>query len=114
MKIVKMVSSNQLFQFIQKTHQAIGIHPSQSEQKQCSINLKNKIFLFVNAENTVTTIAFIVFDAKSIIDYGIAFFVMSTTINITIIHSLFTWQVENTLKFFENCEEFIEMSLYTI
>lgn len=107
-----MVGTIKLFQFIQKFHKIIGIYPSQAKRKQCPINLTQTIFLICSAQIMFTSAAFSVFEAKSMIDYGFGFYMLISIINIIVIYLVFIWQSQNTLKFIETCEEFIEKSKY--
>lgn len=106
-----MAGSLKFLQFFQKCHKIIGICPSQSNQEQRSTNdLIKFIFLFSIAQFMFTMAAFLVFEAKSIFDYGFAMWALLSTINSTVIYLIFSMQLKNTLNFIEKCEEFIEKS----
>lgn len=105
---VIMTGSIKLFQHIQKFHQIVGIHSSQSNQKQWSAILGKTIFLISSAQLTFTIVAFLLFDAKSMFDYGLAFYILIALINNTGNYLFFIWRSENTFKFIENCVGFIE------
>lgn len=68
------------------------------------------MFLIVCAEYLLTTAAFLVFEAKSIFEYGFVFYMLITAINTTSIYLIFVWQSANTYKFIENFEGFLERS----
>lgn len=105
--------SIQLFKFFQNFHQAIGIGSSQfKENSSNSSRLRTKFFLIICAQFVFTSIGFLPFEAKSMLDYGFGFFVLTTIISATIIYLLFIWQSHDTLKFIENCEGFIERGKY--
>lgn len=110
--IVAMASSIQLFRFVQKCHQIVGIYPSHPNQRRCSINPRNTIFLIASIQYAITTIAFFAFEANSMFDYGFGFFLLICILNITVNYLTFIWQLENMLDFIEMCEEFIEKSKY--
>lgn len=109
-----MASSIKLFQFIQKFHKIIGIDLYQQlvDHEQYSVNSINIIFLISFAQIICTTIAFLVFEAKSFFAYGFSFFTIICVISSAVIYLIFIWQSQNTSKFIENCERFIEESKY--
>lgn len=107
MAAANMAGSMKLFQFIQKSHQLVGIRLSQPNQKQWSINWRNTIFLASTSQMICTTVVYIWLDAKSMFDYGISIFALICLVNNTVNFCIFSCQSENTLKFIENCEKFI-------
>lgn len=119
-----MAGSIKFLHFIQKFHRIIGIRLSQPEQKIVFALFKRKcvtisissfkiiIFLIFCTQILFTTVAFLLFDAKSMFDYGLALFIFISTICGIAIYVIFVWQSKNTLKFIENCESFIEKSEY--
>lgn len=106
-----MANSIQVFRFIQKIHQDIGIFPSPPNQKQCALNSKNTFFLFALAQYGLTVVAYSVFDAKMMVDYAFGFIALVSIVNSILIYLLFIWQQEYTVKFIENCDRFIEKSM---
>lgn len=110
-----MAGSIKLFQFVQQYHQIIGIyHPSQSNQKHRPYNFTQAIFLICFTQMIITIAAFLLFEDISMFDYGIAVFILVAMITSTVIYLQFIWLAENTLKFIENCEKFIEKSKCTV
>lgn len=107
-----MAGSIKLFQFVQKYNQIIGIYSSQSTTMQGSINSTQAFFWISCAQIWFTIAAFLVFEANSMFDYGFEFFAFISIINGIAIYSIFIWQSQNTLKFIENCERFIEKRKY--
>lgn len=105
---VKMASSIKLFQFVQQCHQIIGVFPSQSNQNQRLIKSTKTKFLIFSAQLMVSTAGFLVFEAKSMFEYGFTFFILISIINSIVVYLIFIWQSKNTSKFVENCEGFIE------
>lgn len=105
-----MAGSIKLFQFVQSYHRAIGIYPSQPNQKQYAINTKSVICLVCWAQTMITTTAFLALDANTVFDYGFGFYDLLGSINSIIICALFAQQYENFTNFIENCEGFIKMS----
>lgn len=107
-----MAGSIRFLQLVRKFHQLIGIYPPQLNQNQHSINSTQKIFVICCAQFVCSLIAFLVFEAKFMLDYGNAFYALISMANSISIYSIFIWQSENTLKFIENCNGFIETSMY--
>lgn len=105
-----MASSVKLFQSFLEIHKAIGIHSSHPNQKRCSLNSRNKLVFATSVQFTFTTVAFCVFDATSMFDYGFASYILFCTITGTIIYLLFIWKFDETLGFIESGEKFIEKS----
>lgn len=108
---VIMVDSIKLFQFVQKFHKFIGIYPSERNQTKCSINTTNTIFLISFAQFLLSSIAFLAFDADSMLGYGFGFFVLISIVVGNIIYLLFIWKLHATLKFIESGQGFIEKSM---
>lgn len=105
-----MATSIKLFQFIQNIHQIIGIYPSVMNQKLCAINSRNATLIIFLTQFILTMVAFLVFEAKSVFDFGFGFFTLISTINIFVVYLLLIWQFENTVEFIDNCEAFIKKS----
>lgn len=112
--MVKMAGSIRLFQFYQECHRAIGIYQTQVFQRHLSFNWKNATVQIAFAQLLLTTIAFTVIDAKSMIDYGIAFYTFITINASEICVLIYIHQSVNTFKFIETCEEFIKKSKISI
>lgn len=104
--IIGMASSIKLFEFVQKIHQAIGIYPSSSD------NLRSKIVKICAAQAVLTVLAYLLFEAQSMSDYGYGFCILISMIMANIVYLLFLWQSKKTSIFFANCEKFIEKSEY--
>lgn len=105
-----MAGPIKLFQFIQKCHQTIGISPFRPNQKQRLTNLIQTILLISLAQFMLTTAAFALFDAKSMFEYGFAFYSFVTMINCIAIYLILIWQSQNTLEFIKSGEAFIAKS----
>lgn len=103
-----MAGSIKLFQFAQKIHQAVGIYPSDSSRKKCSINPRNAIVFFFVGQFALSIFGFLGFEANGLFDYGFGYYLALCMVNTLIIFSLLIWKSKNTLKFIENCEEFIK------
>lgn len=107
-----MASSNsiQLFQFIKKFGQTIGICTPRSNRNRYALNSKNWIFAIFTAQYAMATVAFIVYDAKSVVELGIALVQLNNTIISMLVYFIINWKMDDILKFCESCERFIEKS----
>lgn len=106
-----MATSQNLFQFIQKFYQTIGIYSCvEKSLKKCAINPRNMIILILLTLYTLTMVAFLLFDAETMFDYGFGFYAIIAIINFILNYLLFIWKFEKTVIFIENCTEFIEKS----
>lgn len=103
-----------LFKFIQKTYRQIGIDPPKSDQNRSPLNSKNCFFLIFHAECFITTAAYLCFEANSMIEYGMAFYVCVSISLSTIFYLTLFWQMQNVLNFIKNCDRFIEKSEYIL
>lgn len=104
-----MAGSVELFHFFQKVQQAFGIRPPQLKQKQHSIELRN-VLLPIFCAQLITGAGFLLFEAKSVFEYGFGFYVLITYIHVIAIYSIFIWENENIFEYFESCKKFIEKS----
>lgn len=64
-------NSIKLFKFNQKFCQKVGIYLSQSNQNGYSINSINLIFVICLTQFLIALLAFFLFDAKLMRDYGV-------------------------------------------
>lgn len=102
----------ELFKFVRKTYQDIGIFPPESNPNFNSINLKNGLFSFCLIQFLISTAAYLWFEAKSMIEYGIICYTCTTIIFSLAVYLIFLWQSRNILIYIENFEWFIEKSEY--
>lgn len=58
----------------------------------------------------ISSLAFLVYHAKTTYDFGLSFLYSSALSAGGIFYVMFTWQIENTLKFIAHCDTFIEQS----
>lgn len=99
-----------LFKFIQKIYQEIGIQPPKAHENRSGINTNKWFFIVGLGQLFVTSVAYLILDANSMLEYGRAFFSSITVLTSIILHSIMTWQMENILNYIGNCEQFIEKS----
>lgn len=103
-----MAGSIKLFQFIQK----IGIYSPASNLNRHALNSKNWTFLMSYILFTLSSGAFIFFEAKTVLDYGMSFFASTGGIFLMSIHLIVARQMQSTLIFIESCERFIEKNKF--
>lgn len=96
----------ELFKFVRKTYQDIGIFPPESNPNFNSINLKNGLFSFCLIQFLISTAAYLWFEAESMIEYGIICYTCTTIIFSLAVYLIFLWQSRNILIYIENFERF--------
>lgn len=102
--------SIKLFGFIKKTCENIGIFRPQLSQNSKFINFKTGLLLFGETQFFISTTGYLLFEANSIVEYGMVFFTCTSIVLSIIFYSILTWQMANILNYIENCERFIEES----
>lgn len=100
--------SLKLFQFIRKFDQAIGIHPYEPNQKGFSFNWRYATVSFGLAQFFLSSVGFLLFEAKFLFDYGLGIFIVLIVLDGVILHLIPIWESNNMFKYIENCEKFIE------
>lgn len=108
--LAAMASPIKLFDFFQKTHQTIGIHPFSANPKKCSIYSRNELFLIGLTQTVLASGAFLALEATSMFDYGFGFLILISIANPIVVYLLFMWKSESTLNAIKHCEGFIEQS----
>lgn len=102
-----------LFKYTQKIYYyigVIGIDPTESNQMDHSAILtiaRKWLFIFSLAQFAFTTTAYFLFEASSMIEYGLSFY-SSLSMNT---FSYF-WRMKNFSNYVQNCERFIEKREY--
>lgn len=107
--VIAMAGAAKLFQFFQKTHQFIGVCPSQANQEHRSIGLKRIIFLIGDSQLLPPLILYS-FQTESMIDYAFGFFIAITIVKTIAVYFIWIRQLKNTSKCIRNCEKFIAKS----
>lgn len=102
-----------LFKFIQKAYQEIGISPSDANQNRKFINSKKWFIPFGLVQFFISSAAYLMIKANSMIEYGMAFYSCMTVLFYFTIYLISFWQMKNLLNYIESCEQFIEQSEYT-
>lgn len=104
-----MAGSKKLFQFVQKLFKILGIRPPQKNET-LSFNSRNLFFLFCYAQLFLSMIAFFLFKAKTMLEYGSSFFMFITQFIIALFFLILMWRITNILKLIAEFEQFIEKS----
>lgn len=100
----------ELFKFIKTIFQHIGLVSSQSKPIRRSFNWKNWFFLIGNAQFFISSAAYLLLEANSLLEYGRVFCNCTLVIAATAFYFLLLWQLDNILIYIRNCEGFIEKS----
>lgn len=106
--IATMAERLKLLQFIQSTYTSIGIYPPQSNQNRRSVNWRKIFMLFSLMQILILSLAFLIFEAKTVIDAGFPFFVVNTELCCTVYYLINMWKMPKILKIikeFEKCAE---------
>lgn len=101
-----------LFKFTRKAYQGIGIDPPESNRSRSAINAKNYFFFLCQVEYFITTAAYLLFEANSMIEFGMTFFTCTTVITVIALYSILLGRMKNILNYIENCNRFIAKSEY--
>lgn len=109
-----MIGSMKLFLFYKEIIQTIGILSAQLNRNHFSINLNDLTYPIFIAQFFVTSVGFFLFDAKSLLEYGMSFYDIVASILAMAFLLINVWQMRNIFKFIENCERFIEESKYCL
>lgn len=99
-----------LFSFNRKYYHLYGIFPPEAKRNGRKLNLRNWIFIASFVLTAGSTGAFFVFDAKSMLEFGISFFTVTLAILEMFTYLAIVWQMKNTWRYIEKCERFIEKS----
>lgn len=99
-----------LFGFIKKTYENIGIFRPQLSQNNKLINFKTGLILVGEAQFFTSAVAYLLFEANSIVEYGMVFFTCTSTCLSITKYLLLSWQMTNIFNYIGNCEQFIEKS----
>lgn len=110
----KMAERLKLLQFIQSTYTGIGIYPPQSNQNRRSINWRKIFMLFSLMQILILSLAFLIFEAKTVIEAGFPFFVVNTELCCTVYYLINMWEMPKILKVIENFEKFVEESEFWV
>lgn len=103
-------NSIKLFQFNQNFLQTVGIKFSKSNENRSKFE-PMQLFLYGSLILlSMTSLAFLLYDAKSMVEYGIIFFTLLSAKFALVVYFMFIFKAEDNLKFTAICEKFIEKS----
>lgn len=100
----------ELFKSIRKIYKFIGIFPAESNPNGSILNASNWLHLCCVSMSFLTTVAYLLFEATGMTEYGVAFFVSISILLAIIKYLIICWQMQNILSYIGNCEQFIEKS----
>lgn len=104
-----MAKSLKVFQFLKKSYQTIGFHPSRSGQS-FSFDLRNLFVLMSILQLCSSSLTYFLFGARSLFGYGASFYASITTLYAFIILSIKLRKISNILILIKKFEEYIERS----
>lgn len=107
-----MTASIQLFRSVHNYCQILGVTPKSQSNRKISINFRNLIPIFLFLTGCISSCAYFLFEADTILKKGNAFYAFISSLCILYILFVQIWQMPNTLKLIANFEEFIEKSKY--
>lgn len=103
--------SIELFQFIKKYYDAIGINKPESNHLDWHFfNSTNWILILSAISMLISSIAFLLFQAKTTYDFGWSFLYSLCLFFGGIFYVIFSFQIKNISIFIKSCEIFIQNS----
>lgn len=106
-----MAGSIKLFLKLRQLYEAIGIYPSQINQRFC-LNFKNLLFLFCLTQTLLPIIVYSCVQANSIEEYSMDFYAGISLLIAIINMSQQIWKGPQIFQLIEHLEEFIEKSKF--
>lgn len=104
-----MVTSLKLFQSVRQFYLDMGLYPSQSNGN-CVPNARNSFILLSMILFCITSSAFFLFEAKSIAEYGISFYMSLSEMEMTCFFLIIAWKMPKILELIDGMEQFIAKS----
>lgn len=105
-----MAGEIKLFQNVQKLYGTLGIHPPNQSYQANSLNRRNLFFLSSSSVTFASSIAYLLFEARTISDYGVPFCVSVIIFSGLAVNVIQIWRGENIYQFIANSDAFIEQS----
>lgn len=105
-----MAGKMKLFQTVQKCYGIMGILLPPKSFQNCSINARNLFFILSLTLTFFSTIAYFLFQARSLLDYGNSFYGSTSDLYTLADFLIAFWKMPTILKFIALCEKFIEQS----
>lgn len=110
----QMAASVTLFSFNREIYSLLGNHAVEPNREGIAFNSRNWLFMISLILFALPSAAFFTFEAKSMLDYVISFYCVSSVVFSMCMYMAMVWRAKNTWPFFENCKRFIERSKYLI
>lgn len=101
-----------LFQTIQKLNRLLGLSPESNQSY--SLNAKNVLILYTQIQGFIYTAAFGIFQAKTMREYGDAFYQSVTELSAAINLWNFIGEINRLYNFIEKFEGIIQKSKPTL
>lgn len=108
---LNMANSVRLFEFIKKCYRIVGLESTQENRQHPSFNSTNCIVISLMVQMIMSLVAFLLLEAKSVLEYGRIFYGLESTVSAMIIYVISIRQINNISTFIEDCDGFIESSM---
>lgn len=104
-----MAQKLQFFKLIRELYQKIGMHPCRSNESG-SYNVRNS-FIFIHlAQTFIESVAFLLFEANSIEEYGQSFYASVTLLLLLCLWPSFIHNMDNLFNLMDQMDEFGQKS----
>lgn len=109
---IRMVAGDaiKIFQFNQNYCQTVGIALPESKRSHYTRNAVNLVLILSLVQFTIALAEYLLYDAKSMSEYGVTFFIIICIIDAIIDYLIILWKFEDILNYIKTCEAFIEKS----
>lgn len=104
--IAAMAGRIHLFRALQEYHHTVGVFSRKSNQKW-PLNSTNWLFIMTVAQMIVSSLAFFLFKAKSVAEFGWTFYIFATESTTISYYLVRIYHFGSTLEFIEKFETFI-------
>lgn len=104
-----MATSFQLFQSVKANFQFLGIFKSQPSGI-FALNWRIILALFWYIQHLITVLAFFIFEAKTVLDYGVSFYGFISMVYCVYYFLILIWQRPRIFQLIENFHQFIKQS----
>lgn len=104
-----MASEIKLFLTVQSWYKMLGIYPAQPNRSP-SFSFKFFLVLLMTALNFIESVTFFIFEANTVMDYGLAFSASFFAFSSSFYCIVNKIRIPNILKLIGNCEKFIGKS----
>lgn len=108
--VVAMARPIKLFHFTQKLYHSFGLYPPESNDQSQTFNVKNGFIIFALVQIIPLSMAFFLFRANRLDEFGVSFHVSLKTLLALLNFITTICKMGNILKFIDKFEEFIEKS----